>query len=67
MSYPIFPEGTTKKLEISVSPSSEAVSDGSQPASAALGPVCFAEQDVVLPWVISRGLISIHRKKQTEI
>lgn len=63
------PEGTTKKLVISVSPSSEAGADESQPAPArlALDPVCFGEEDVVFPWVMSRGFISIHRQKQTEI
>lgn len=51
-----------------MSPNSEAVSDESQAALAvsALSLVCFGEQDVVFPWVISRVLISIQRQKQTE-
>lgn len=66
MSDPVFPESITKKLEISVFPSSKSVSDASQAVSS-LSPLCFGEQDVVFPWVISRGLISTHRQKQTEI
>lgn len=64
-----FPESTTKKLVISISPSSEAGADEFQPAPARspLGPVCFGEEDVVFPWVMSRGFMSIHRQKQTEI
>lgn len=62
-----FPEGTTKNWR-SLSPNSESVSDESQAvlAVSALSLVCFGEQDVVFPWVVSKVLISIQRQKQTE-
>lgn len=62
-----FPEGTTKNWR-SLSPNSKAVSDESQAelAVSTLSLVCFGEQDVVFPWVVSRVLISILRQKQTE-
>jgi len=43
------------------------VFDDSQPVLAAVGLVCFGEEDMAFVWAISRGSVSIHRKADKNV